>query len=524
MAYNTNLYLMIFLPAVVVLYQLTPEKHRWKTLTLASVIYFLLLSKWLIAWSFVTTAVTWGGGIMVQRMLDANANQPKESRLKPKEMKKKTGRIVRLAVLVIVAILAGLKYTNFTMEIITKVMNDLGSGMTYRPLKILVPIGISFYTLQGVGYLLDVHWKRIEAEKNPFKVLLFMIFFPTLMEGPIMRWDDVKDSLFKGTSVTGDSIVQGSLRIGWGLFKRMLISDRMNTMVNILFDPKNKYNGLTILFTGFVVTVQLYMEFSGTIDIVIGSARIFGIKLPENFRQPFMAASAAEFWRRWHITLGVWFKNYIFYPVSTSGLMKKWNKFGRKHCGNYLTNLVVSAIALFPVWMLNGLWHGPKAPYILYGVYYFVILVIGVAIEPMERVLSAKLHGDYEKGWFLWFRRVRTFFVIITGETLFRCETWGQFTGMLGRLFTAPWHGNLFTAQIVEMGLDVGDLLVVLVALIIVFVVNYKWEKNPKLFEEIPTYSLPKRWSIYYFLIFSVIIFGAYGAGYQAVDLIYAGF
>ena len=238
MAYNTNLYLMIFLPAVVVLYQLTPEKHRWKTLTLASVIYFLLLSKWLIAWSFVTTAVTWGGGIMVQRMLDANANQPKESRLKPKEMKKKTGRIARLAVLFIVAILAGLKYTNFTMEIITKVMNDLGSGMTYRPLKILVPIGISFYTLQGVGYLLDVHWKRIEAEKNPFKVLLFMIFFPTLMEGPIMRWDDVKDSLFKGTSVTGDSIVQGSLRIGWGLFKRMLISDRMNTMVNILFDPK----------------------------------------------------------------------------------------------------------------------------------------------------------------------------------------------------------------------------------------------------------------------------------------------
>ena len=523
MSYNTNLYLLLFLPLVALAYQLTPKKHRWKTLLAASIFFFADFSSYLILWTLLTAAITWCGGLLIQSMQDKNAALPRELRMKPKDLAHRTVRVLRPALIGVIGILAVLKYTNFTMQTMANLMNQMGAHDTYQPLKILVPIGISFYSLQAAGYLLDIHWRRFRAETNFGKLFLFLIFFPTLMEGPIMRWEDMKDQLFEGESITVLSLSQGLIRIGWGLFKRMIISDRMNTMVTVLFQPQNHFSGLMILLTGVVVTVQLYMEFSGTIDIVIGSARIFQIRLTENFRQPFLSQSAAEFWRRWHITLGVWFKNYIFYPVSTSELMKKWAKFGRKHCGKYITNLVISAIALFPVWMLNGLWHGPKAPYILYGVYYFIILLIGVAIEPFEKGVCRRAGWDYNAAAFRIFRRVRTFFIVITGETLFRCETWSQFTGMLSRLFTGG-DGGLFEGKILEIGADAGDLIIIAIGCAIVFTINYHLEKDPDLLEKLPMKPAPQRWAIYYAFLFSILIFGAYGTGYQAVDLIYAGF
>lgn len=524
MAYNTNIYLMIFLPAALISYSLTKQKYRYITLALFSVLFFLSFSGKLIVWTLMTAALTWGGGLIMQRIIDENSAKPKEERLKRAELKKKTGRIAAFSVTLIVLILAGLKYTDFTLSIISDFTDNFGRGGTFSPIRILSPIGISFYSLQAVSYILDVHWKRIRAEENPLKVLLYLTFFPTLMEGPIARWDDVADTLFAGADITAANFFPGVLRIGWGLFKRMLISDRMNNMVNILFDARSHFTGLMIFITGVVVTFQLYMEFSGTIDIVIGSARLFGIRLPENFRQPFMSQNAAEFWRRWHITLGIWFKEYIFYPVSASKIMKKWEKYGRKHAGTYLTNLVVSAIALFPVWMLNGLWHGPKETYILYGVYYFIILFIGVAIEPGEKKLAEKAGVAWNSRGLTIFRRIRTFLIIITGETLFRCDTFSQFAGMMRRLFQGPWDGNILSGQLLEIGADVGDLLVIICASALVIFINLKLEKDPDLFDKIPSYSLPKRWGVYYFLIFSIIIFGAYGPGYQPVDLIYAGF
>lgn len=523
MAYNTNLYLLLFLPLTTVVYQLTPKKHRWKVLLLASILFFLSFSSWLILWTAATALITWAGGITIQRVQDQNAALPKEERLRPKALKQKTWKIAKICVIFVVLILAGLKYTKFTLTAVSGMLNSFGAGIHVPALKILVPIGISFYSLQAVGYLLDVHWKRFRAETNFGKVFLFLIFFPTLMEGPIMRWEDMKDQLFEGNDLSVESVSQGAVRIGWGLFKRMLISDRMNTMVNVLFSSNRRFSGLMILLTGVVVTVQLYMEFSGTIDIVIGSARIFGIRLTENFRQPFLAESAAEFWRRWHITLGVWFKNYIFYPVSTSALMKKWNRFGRKHCGTYVTNLVISAIALFPVWILNGLWHGPKVPYILYGIYYFIILLAGTAIEPGERKLLSALHIGWNAKGPVMFRRIRTFFIVIAGETLFRCTTFAQFEGMIRRLFEGG-DGGLFSGALLKLGVDAADLLVILLGCTVVFLVNYRLEKDPNLFERIPSLPAAKRWGLYYAMIFSVLIFGAYGAGYQAVDLIYAGF
>lgn len=533
MAYNTNTYFIFFLPAVMASYQLTPKKYRYITLLIASMVFFLLISKFLIGWTIITTLITYYGGILIDKYLkkskikvDENGEKlsDDERKLLKKRFKKKAKNITKISVVLVIAILFGLKYTEFTINTILMILNKGNMDSIAPFFKVLIPIGISFYTLQAVGYLLDIYWGRIKVESNLLHVALFMFFFPTLMEGPIMRWDDIKDQMFLGEDITGESFIQGAIRIGFGLFKRMIISDRLNMMINFLYKDKASFQGLMVVTIAVVTTVQLYMEFSGTIDIVIGSARIFNISLPENFRQPFNARSAAEFWRRWHITLGVWLKNYVFYPVSTSKMMKKWGKFGRKHCGKYITMMVTSAIALFPVWLINGLWHGPKWPYIIYGMYYFVILLIEIGLEPVgERVYKA-LHINKDGALVVHFQMFRTWIIIFLGEMLFRANTIGQFNYLLKELFMKPWDGGFFNGRIVEVGLDAGDVLVASIGTIVVLFLDAKIEKDPDLLTKIPKLPIVKRWSLYYAVIFIIIIFGAYGAGYQPADLIYAGF
>lgn len=511
MAYNTNTYFLLFLPAAMLLYQVLPKQRRWMGLLLSSIAFFMLISKSLIYWAFITTAITYLGGGFIEYLR--------------KEKEKAQAKSVMLtSVAAVTGILVGLKYTNFTVDMFHQLMVHFGNTDQFSIGQILVPIGISFYTLQAIGYLLDVYWKHIAAERNFGKLALFMIFFPTLMEGPICRWTDVSEQLFEGKPITSDSIVQGAIRIGWGLFKRMLIADRLSVVVNNFYVPAANYTGMMIVLCGITTTLQLYMEFSGTIDIVIGTAKIFHIDLPENFRQPFFAKSAAEFWRRWHISLGTWFKNYIFYPVTTSKLVKKWNKYGRKHAGKYITMVVTSAIALFPVWMLNGLWHGPKIPYILYGVYYFVILLVEVAVEPAGLKFWKFCHLNPDGKVVSLIRMVRTWLIIVVGEVLFRAESLEQFLQICKRLFVSDFMREYHAGKFFDMGMGYSDMGVIAIGTLIVFIVDIILEKHPDALAKIPQLSRPKRWILYYALIFSIIIFGAYGVGYQPADLIYANF
>ncbi|MCR4999914.1 MAG: MBOAT family protein [Lachnospiraceae bacterium] len=509
MAYNTNIYFLLFLPIVMLAYQLTPQKYRWVALLGASVAFFAMISKCLIGWALVTAAITYYGGRLIEQYRQIGA-PPKG--------------VLRVSLILVVGILAVLKYTNFTIGIVNQVIAGLSGTAGLSFVKMMVPIGISFYTLQAVGYLLDIYWKRIEAEHNFAKVLLFLIFFPTVMEGPICRWSDVKDQLFVGEALREENITQGLIRIVWGLFKRMLIADRLYAAISLFYKPTMYLNGIMVFICMFLTTIQLYMEFSGTIDIVIGSARIFNIRLPENFRQPFLAKSAAEFWRRWHISLGTWFKNYIFYPVTTSDAIKKWNRYGKKHVGKYLTNVVTSAAALFPVWMLNGLWHGPQATYILYGVYYFIVLLAEVMLEPAGRKVYARLGWSEDGALVNGIRMVRTWCIILVGEMLFRAQSFAQFITLMKNMFVGPWDGGAFTGKLVEVGLDAGDYFVVVIGMMIVFILEWKMEKKPDMLEILPELSTAKRWLVYYGVIMAIVVFGAYGDGYQPADLIYAGF
>ncbi len=534
MSYDTFIYLLVFLPIVLLAYQLMPSKGRWAVLLLAGYVFFWIISGKLLLYLLATTLFTHGIAHGIHRLKRLGKEKGavlagKEAHNLKKAYRQREKRVLIFGIVMLLAVLAYLKYYNFFAANVNVLATHLGRAEILPKKSLLLPIGISFYTLQAIGYMVDVYWGKVEPCSHPGKLALFLGFFPQIMEGPISLYSQTAESLWSGKSLRWENLTGGCQRILWGLFKKVIIADRLSTLVTAIFDHYGDYQGAMIVIGAVSYTVQLYMEFSGCMDIIIGSGQLFGVTLPENFRQPFASRSAAEFWRRWHITLGVWFKTYIFYPVSVSGLVKKWNKFARKHLGKgdvgkYLTKLGVSALCLFPVWICNGLWHGARWSYIFYGMYYFTLLLLGIALEPLVEKVTDGLQINRETDAYHLLQTGKTWIIIFTGEMFFRANGIRAGFHMFFSIFQDFFNEKLWDGSLLRMGLDRGDYLIILLGCLTVAIVGSIKER--KLLGDEGMKKLPGhlRWAMYYGLIFAVIIFGAYGVGYQQVDMIYAGF
>ena len=479
MGYHSIIYIFLFLPVCLLAYQLAPEKWRGRVLLAFSWIFFYLLSGKLLVYLLGTTLLTHCIGIWLTLLKTEEAKavegmDRKQKKVIKVEYQKKGRRVLILGILILLGVLGYLKY-------------------------------FDFFTTN-------------------LRTALFLGFFPQIMEGPIARYSDVADTLYTGKPLEYRNVVDGYVRIFWGLFKKMVIADRMALMVNQVFDHYADYHGAVILAAAIGYVIQLYMEFSGCMDIIIGSGKLFGICLPENFRQPFCAKNPSEFWRRWHITLGAWFKAYIFYPVSVSGLVKKWNQYGRKHCGKHITRLVTSAIALFPVWVANGVWHGAQWNYIFYGMYYFVLIMLGIAVEPVRDHILEACHIDPETKIWRTIQIAKTWVIIVVGELFFRANGlkagWYMFCSMIKNFDM----GQLTDGTLYTLGLERADYLAVIVGCLIVGVIGSMKERGISVQKKMGELAVPVRWGLYYALVIGILIFAAYGDGYQIQDLIYAGF
>ena len=529
MSYQKGVYLFLFLPAVLCIYQLVPGKKRRILLLLAGYTFFWLISGKLLIYLLLTTVFTHYIGIWLnwigqqQRTALAQAGSMERQELK-KQYKKRQRAVLVFGILVLLCVLGYLKYYNFFVQNVSGLLSAAGSPFLFRSQNLVLPIGISFYTLQAIGYMTDVYWGKIEEGQPLGKVALFLAFFPQIMEGPISLYSQTADSLWQCRSLEARNLARGSIRIFWGLFKKMIIADRLYVLVQKIFDQYQDYSGVMIAVAAVAYTVQLYMEFSGCMDIILGSGRLFGISLPENFRQPFASRTAAEFWRRWHITLGTWLKTYVFYPVSMSRAVKKWNQFGRKRLGKYVTKLGTSALALFPVWLCNGLWHGPRWSYLFYGMYYFVILLAGVAVEPARNRILAFLHIDGDAWYWRIVQRLKTWVIIFVGELFFRANGLKAGLHMFASLFRDFSLKPLYDGTLLNLGLDRADFCAVIGGCVVVAIVGACQLRTAPEQDWLGERPLPVRWTLYYLLILAVVIFGAYGTGYQQVDLIYAGF
>ena len=529
MSYCSPEYFLILLPIAVLLYGITPKKHKPKMLIFLSYAFFWLISNKLLIYLIISTFSIhhfglWLNNIKLERdnaLKEAEKEEKKE--LKEKYKKKERG-VLKLAILIHIGCLVFLKYTPFFLENINSLFKLFKWETQIEIPVMLIPIGLSFYTLQAVSYMADIYNDKIKADTNLGRLALWMSFFPQIMEGPIVRYSDTAESLWEGRPITFKNLTFGSQRVIWGLLKKIVIADRLNVVIKEVFTNYSLYNGGTILLAAIFYTIQLYMEFSGTMDVVIGSAEIFDIKMPENFKQPFFSKSINEFWHRWHITLGTWFKDYIFYPVSLSKPMRKLTTFGRKHLGNHFGPLLAGAVALFCVWSCNGLWHGAAWTFVFFGMYHFIIILIENIIEPYVIKLCEKIHINRMSKPYQLFQMIKTAFFVVIGEMFFRADTLKAGFIMFNKIFTHFSIRSLFGRKLFKMGITKGDLRIVLITLVIVLIVNIMREKDINIREKIANKNIFVRWVVYYALILYVLIFGAYGGTYIPIDPIYANF
>ena len=480
---------LLFVLVLVLIYYIFPKKHRYIILLIGSLIFYYLFSGKYIVFILLSSVITYFSGKLIEKYND------------------KRKLILSLSILLNLSFLLVLKYNNFFGDIFRLV----GINIPYK--KFILPIGISYYTLETISYLTDIYRKRMKAETNYLKVLLFLVYFPQIVEGPIANYSRLSKTLFNTEKFNYDNFVSSFVLIAWGFVKKLVIADRAGIFVSKVFE--NNYGGILLIVGILLYTLQIYADFSGCIDIVSGVSELFGVKLDENFKRPFFSKSIQEFWRRWHITLGTWLKEYIFYPISLSKLNMKLNLKLRKMKSKYISRFIITAFPLFFVWFFNGMWHGASFKYVVYGLYYYVLMMIGILLEPVFKKIISIFKINTEVWSYKFFQAVRTILIVCFGMFLFRVDSFKQMGLMI--------HSNA-SASLFSLGLKKADFALLMVGILVMLVVGVMQEFNINIRKELQKQNLLFKWLIYYIIIFSIIIFGIYGKGYDAASFIYGGF
>ncbi len=514
-SYAVWYYPVVFLPLTLFFYQIAPVRLRRYVILAASLIFFVSFSGILVVFPFVASAVSYGSGLAMERI---SGNKD----IKRKERTKKRKQVLAGTIVLLLMILVAVKYIDFLGLTAVRISEAFHGGFHWNLLNLAVPVGISYFTLESIAYLTDVYREDIEAEHDFVKLLTFISFFPKLLEGPISRYNEIADGLSEGRSVETRNLAEGYQRILWGLFKKLVIADHLAPAVDILFQ-NNIMDGSLSLAAAVFFTVQEYMDFSGTIDIVIGSGMTLGLHMHENFRQPFFAKNASDFWRRWHITLGTFFKDYIFYPVTLSKPVMKYTKKIRDRFGKNVGNLAAPALALFLVWLSNGLWHGPRWTYIFYGMYYFVLIEFENIVEVPFLKFLEKVHLSETSVPVRVFRFIKLFFLVIIGEMFFRADTFSIGLEMFRQIFT-NFHLNVLTDNLGLLGMDFWDYWTAAVGMVVVIIISVLKERSYPIRARFMGMPAAVRMLFWYACILVIILFGAYGNGYDAAGMIYAKF
>lgn len=522
MSFTTFEFFLFALMALVV-YYIIPKKVRWVWLLILSYMYYFSYHVTTVWMMILTTAVTYTGGILLGKLNsekpDKDADRETKKAFK-KDITNKKKKVVLCVILLSFGVLAVCKYTNFMIGNINGILSAFGSSGRLSVLKLTLPLGISFYTFQSVSYVVDVYRGKHEPQKNFFKYALFVSFFPQLLQGPIGRYERLGEQLYEGHAYDLKNIQFGLQRILWGMLKKMVLADRVNAAVTLIFNNYWNYGGWINVFGVILYSIQLYADFSGGIDITIGIAQMFGITMDENFRQPYFSRSISEFWRRWHITLGTWMKDYIFYPMSLSKAMNKFGKWGKKHFGNVGRTLPI-CFANLVIFFVVGIWHGASWKYIAYGMYNGVIIAFSNLVEPLYNKALDKLHiRNDSKPWKLWMI-LRTFILVNIGWYFDMGTSLRAALTMIKQSVVSFSFSQFTDGSLLTLGLEARDYVIILVGCIVVFIISVLKEKGINIRESIASKNIVIRWTLYYVLILVIIMFG-YTGGVQA--FIYANF
>lgn len=420
MVFSSTIFLCVYLPLVLLGYYICPKKGRNLFLLIVSLVFY--------AWGEPKYVFLMIFSILVNyifgRLMD-----------KHRENKKRLKLMLVLSVVIDIGLLSVFKYTDF---IITNVNAIFGSS--FDLLNIALPIGISFYTFQAMSYTIDVYRDDVRVQKNLIDFGMYITMFPQLIAGPIVRYADVQDQLAERSVTTAD-FSEGVMRFVVGLGKKVLLANQMGAVWSEIYALGGDVSALMAWTGAIAYTFQIYFDFSGYSDMAIGLGRMFGFKFPENFRYPYQSVSITDFWRRWHITLSTWFKEYLYIPL-----------------GGNRRGLARQALNLLIVWSLTGFWHGAGWNFVMWGLYYFVILFI-------EKLFLLKALDKLPK----FFRHVYALLLIIIGWVIFASD---DVSVLL------PYLGSMFGANGAVGGMDVYTLLTKAVLLIICCIASTELPKK----------------------------------------------
>ncbi len=492
----TSFSFLVFLALLTAVYSLAGKKYRWTVLLAFSIAFFLYeASPLLLALPLLSSLSAYGASL-------AGARQRSRG---------KRGTVTVGAAIAF----------NILLWFIFK------GGGYWKPLipalsavSLPAALGMSYYVMQVIAYLLDCHWESIQPERNFLKLFLFVIFFPQMTSGPISRREDMA-SLYDGARPTYGSITQGAQRIVWGFFKKLVISVRIAAVVDMVYADPGSMGSRWMLLAVVLYPLQLYTDFSGCMDIVLGAAELTGITLRENFNSPFFSRTVQEFWKRWHITLGSWAQTYVLYPVLMSPAAVRLGKWSRKHFSRRIGTLIPTEAGMFASWMVMGIWHGSYKYWIGSGIWYWVVMLLSELAKPLFKKLNALLHIPEKSLPFHVFQSLRTYGIFCLSLVFFRSADIPQALSVYGLLLGAVT--GTAGAPAVSLALIHGKKLL-LVSLAVLFAASLLREKYGSARVWLAKRPLPLRWTVYLALLFAVLLEGQYGPGFEAADFIYQGF
>ncbi len=515
---------LLLLIAALGLYYTVARRKQWILLLAFNFVFYAFSGLRGLIFITSTIVTTWLGARFMERLEDESKLRRKEagSREEKQAVKKiylGKKRLVLIVVLLInFGILAVLKYTAGIMALLGI---SAAKGGSFDASSLILPLGISFYTFQSTGYLIDVYGAKYKSEDNILKYATFISFFPQLIQGPINRYDEMKSSLFTTHRLNSGMVRRSLIRFAFGAMKKYAIADLLSGSVAAILDSTDtSLSGLTIVVGILMYGIQQYADFSGGIDMVIAVAELFGVKMKENFRQPYFSISIGDFWRRWHISLGAWMRDYVFYPFALTKPMQRLGKRTESRFGKHLGKVLPACIANILVFFLVGLWHGAELHYILWGLYNGILIALGDIFEPgFARICVALRINTASFGLRLW-RVIRTFALVHIGWYFDRITDvkmiWIYLKNTLFNFITAGSASEIYA--LTSQSLTKWTVPITAVSCGLVFTVSILKEKNTDIYKMLYNSNIAFRWALcllLFLLIQFALIYGTAAEGFM---------
>lgn len=493
-----SLQFLIFFPLVVLTYYLIPHKHRIIFLLIASYYFYMCWNPAYALLMAFSTLVTFLSGILIG---NAKAAQP--------DKKNAGSGWVAVSFAINLSILFFFKYFNFIVTDLISgfaaIFPELGLG-TVR-LSIVLPVGISFYTFQALSYTVDVYRGDVKIERNILRYFVFVSFFPQLVAGPIERSSNLLGQFYEKHRFNFSQVRDGLLLMLWGYFQKLVIADRVAILVNQVFNHYESYSGAQLLVAALFFAVEIYCDFGGYSNIAIGAAQVMGFRLMKNFDTPYLARSVAEFWRRWHISLSTWFRDYLYIPLGGSRCSKKRRYFN-----------------LMMVFLTSGLWHGAGWNFLLWGGLNGVFQIIGMELKPIKEKFFDVFSIDKDSFSHKLLQMIITFLLVDFTWIFFCASDVRTAFGFIGRMFSTFSFIPFFDGSMFQMRLSETEFYISILAIAVLLAVDVMHYNGMELRKKLQFQGLWFRWTLYLVGIFTVLIFGIYGPGFEASQFIYFQF